>query len=583
MATAVRAGMLGPISAESRRRIAASARTEQALRSFAAFVKQAWHVIEGVPLEWTPFLQALCDHIQFILESWLVANRKANKRQRENVKRAWALMGVPFREGRLLVQNFIINAPPSSLKSRLLMVFGPAWMWLHDARWSVACTCANDEIVKRDSDAHRELVESPWYRETFGIRWKLDPKVDAVQKWANTAGGVRLSRTFLSTWIGVHVDAILVDDPDDAMTVFDEPQRLRVHNKWTRSLENRYNSALRSIRIVAQQRVHVDDLTAYLLALKSWSPRNLAGWFRLAIAMEFGMGPEDLPSSPLGWVDPRTERGELMHPERFPPDVLEDHRTSAGPHGFEAQYNQNPEPMTGGMFARDWFQFFRLEDMLADLPRPELTSKEPAYLLESNQHTGVLELDDLVITVDATFGSLDTKTASAVGMLVVGIREMRRFVFDDKTELMTFLDTVKAIKAIIRNPIAIADPTNRFRVHVRRVLIELKANGKAVVESLTKELGDGTVIGPEGDPVTVIVEGCETGKLGKVARANAMVPAIAAGMVFLLLGAPWLRAFLGEVCLFPKGRRDDRVDALSQLMAFFFVVDKLRAKRRAKW
>lgn len=68
----------------------------------------------------------------------------------------------------------------------------------------------------------------------------------------------------------------------------------------------------------------------------------------------------------------------------------------------------------------------------------------------------------------------------------------------------------------------------------------------------------------------VVIEELTTHMLGKKEqRALAMVPTLAAGLVYLLDGASWIDAFVGELGLFPNGQHDDRVDALSQLIAFF--------------
>ena len=39
--------------------------------------------------------------------------------------------------------------------------------------------------------------------------------------------------------------------------------------------------------------------------------------------------------------------------------------------------------------------------------------------------------------------------------------------------------------------------------------------------------------------------------------------------MYLLDGEPWLEEFIAELCVFPAGKRDDRVDSLSQLMTYF--------------
>ena len=72
--------------------------TEKARRSLAEFVKQAWHVFEpGTPLKWSWVLDAICEHVQALLEDRLV------------------------RDGRV-IRNLVINVPPGTSKSTITSV-----------------------------------------------------------------------------------------------------------------------------------------------------------------------------------------------------------------------------------------------------------------------------------------------------------------------------------------------------------------------------------------------------------------------------------------------------------------------------
>lgn len=560
------------ISPEARTAIAGGARAEKARRRFWEFFRQGWHVVEGVPLEENAYIIALCDHLQALGEGWLVANKKANERQRERVIAHWARHGLTFKEGHLLVQNMIVNMPPGTLKSRILMVFFPAWMWLHAPSFAWACTSSNDENVRRDSDDHQKLIRSDWYRHTFSVTWEIRARHNAVGKWSTTAGGSRISRTILAGFVGIHADGILVDDPDDPMRVFNEPDRRRVHQKFSKAIENRVNHEMRSIRVVAQQRVHAEDLTGYVRAQSAWTVKARAGWMTFAIPLEAGKLPRDLPvETAFGWRDPRkvaandNEPPEIMLPERYPPELIADKRLKLGSHGFESQYNQNPESLDGGWFKRINFRFFELApdprqpkpDRIEPRPPPEGCSKEKPYVVERDERSGKLKIDFLAITVDASFGSLNEKTASGVGLLVVGGVGMRRLVFDDATDLMSFSVTVETIKKLIRTYPA------------RKVIIEIKANGPATIERLHELMLEAKLVGPDGNPVSVKIEAYDPGKDSKRARAAQMMPDVEAGLVFLLAGAHWLERFLKEVCVFPNAPRDDRVDALAQALAYY--------------
>jgi phage terminase large subunit-like protein len=575
------------ISPAARTVIAGGAKAEKCRRSLHEFMKAAWAEIEpGVAFEDNWHIKAFADHVQWMLEGWLIANGKGNPAQRRRVIESWNAHGLEFMPGELLVQNMVWNLAPETLKSRILMVFAPAWMWLHDPTWSVCCISSVDDVVKRDSNAHRDIVQSKWYRETFAIKWRVRRDIDAVGEWMTTAGGERKSRTILSGFVGVHVNALFLDDPDDPDRVWNESDRKRVQNKWTRVIKNRVKPADRAIRIATQQRVHVDDWTASQIAKGLWSPEDRKAWAWMAIPVLFGRGPKEAPRfSPWGWCDPRSVANENMHPARFSKALIADEERDRGPEGFEAQYNQSPDRFDGGMIKRADVRFFRVVDQPpATRARPagcglrEDGSPEPAFVLKYTP-TGDLDIDWLTITVDCSNGS-ERVTASQVGILVVGGKGLQRFVFDDRTRPMSIDDMYIACRETVAMWPA------------KKILIELAAAGASVISEMKKQLAAGTLIGPDGRAVVIeIVPIINVAHDSKEARAAAMVPAWRAGLVHVMEGASWLyptvsdggkvldQGFVAEMCTFPKSKKNDRVDAMSQVMTYY----RAKVDVKASW
>lgn len=582
------------LTPEQARKLADKIDRELAKRSLAEFVRQAWSVLEGATkLIWNWHIEALCEHVQALFEGWLVDKGFATEEMIARVDAHWKRHGLTRVQGELLVQNMIVNVAPISLKSRIIMAFAPAWMWLHAPSFKFGASSANDLNVKRDSLAHRDLVTSEWYRKSFdsdpingkgrGILWSIRDDADAVGDWANTAGGERKSRTLLAGFTGMHVDGQLIDDPDDAQKVWNESKRRETQGQFTRAIENRVNDETCSIRIVCQQRVHVDDLTAYLLATKTWTITKRTGWMQLCIAMEFGMQPREVAEvTAFGWRDPRTMKGETLIPSRYPQRVLDDKRESLGSHGFEAQYNQNPTPLDGGMFKRSFLRFFVLPgtDISKLRKRPdgcrprEGEDSDPPVVL-GVRADGSFELDWLTLTIDCSNGS-ESSSASAVGLLVVGGKGTMRFVFDDRTRVMGILEMYAAIKRCVRD------------WPVKRILIELKAAGSSVIAELNRAISAGELIGPNGKAAQVVVDAVTDVKDSKVTRAHGMLPAYEQGLVFLLDGAAWLypqgkgdEGHVGEVTSFPNSKRNDRIDSMSQLMTFYRLNGEAAARAAA--
>jgi predicted phage terminase large subunit-like protein len=113
---------------------------------------------------------------------------------------------------------------------------------------------------------------------------------------------------------------------------------------------------------------------------------------------------------------------------------------------------------------------------------------------------------------------------------------------------MNFAATLAAVRAMsVRWP------------RIIKKLIEDKANGTAIIETLCKELPGIEAVNPEG---------------GKVARANAISGLFEGHNIFFPWpGDPenaWVTALEDELLAFPVGVHDDRVDALTQALNFMY-------------
>ena len=86
-----------------------------------------------------------------------------------------------------------------------------------------------------------------------------------------------------------------------------------------------------------------------------------------------------------------------------------------------------------------------------------------------------------------------------------------------------------------------------------RKLVENKANGAAVEDSLKKEIPGIDLVEPQG---------------GKESRANAVAPLFDSGNVYLPDPSvrPWAKDVLAELLGFPNAPHDDDVDAMTQAL-----------------
>jgi predicted phage terminase large subunit-like protein len=95
----------------------------------------------------------------------------------------------------------------------------------------------------------------------------------------------------------------------------------------------------------------------------------------------------------------------------------------------------------------------------------------------------------------------------------------------------------------------------------RRKLIEDKANGPAIMDSLKAEISGMIPVEPDGS---------------KIARAHAITAEWEAGNIWLPHPdiAPWIKDWIDEITTFPAAANDDRVDAFTQAVRDLYSASK---------
>ena len=134
----------------------------------------------------------------------------------------------------------------------------------------------------------------------------------------------------------------------------------------------------------------------------------------------------------------------------------------------------------------------------------------------------------------------DTKTSDYVVGQVHGARGGDRFLLAQTRDRMDFPSTLLAVRQMCGMWPAVS-----------LKLVEDKANGPAVVQSMCHQIAGFVEVNPEG---------------GKISRAAAASPQLESGNWYLPHPqlAPWVDGFINECAAFPGGVNDDQVDAWSQ-------------------
>jgi hypothetical protein len=331
----------------------------------------------------------------------------------------------------------------------------------------------------------RELIESRWYQRSFRPDWELKADQNAKSKFSNTAGGERSAKGMTAKVTGNRADGILVDDPNEVKEAWSEVKRNNVITAWN-GIWTRVNSPITSFRMIIQQRVHEQDLTGHVL-----KDRELE-WEHLMLPMRFE--PDRKCKTRFGWEDPRTYEGELLHPDRFDEKQIAQDELVLGI-SAPGQLQQRPTPAGGGMFPINKWRFFRFDGNGLARPRPMGCTQEEARVIKYT------DFHAIYFSIDANFkGAIKN---DPVGFLGVGVIGADKFVFLNRTSKIGFMQTIGLIKQVVQE-----------HPMYHKIIVEEKANGSAIMNSLQSEIPRIIGVEPEG---------------GKEARASAIEPEVSAG------------------------------------------------------
>jgi len=479
--------------------------------SLATFVKMAWDQVEPGQL----YVHGW--HIDFISEHL------------EAMVDGQEVDGKPY-------NRLLVNVPPGLMKSLLIGVFMPAWVWGPCNMPSTRFLCAShsQDLAIRDNMRMRRLIMSEWYQE----RWphvQLTSDQNQKTKFENTATGWRQA-TSAGAITGARADFVIIDDPHSVEGANSEQQRQTTVDWFLEAVPTRVNNPDRSSIIVVMQRLHQGDISGEIL------DRQL-GYDHIMLPMLYDP-LRDLPTK-LGYSDIRTEVGDLLFPDRFPQDVVTRDRKIMGEYAFAGQMQQEPAPRGGGIIRNE--SWLKWDDTDTQFPEFDyiLASLDTAYTEKSEGDYSALTVwgifsFDSVSQGNKLFGS-DGKTIQIER--TYGEMLPKVMLIDAWQEKLPIHELVKKVAA-----------TCKLR-KADKLLIESTAAGISVSQEL-RRLYSHENFAVQLQPV---------GRLDKMARLYSVQHLFDEGMIY----APdkvWADMVIQQVSVFPKGKHDDLVDTVSQAL-----------------
>jgi predicted phage terminase large subunit-like protein len=453
-------------------------------RTLAGFVREAWHVLHpATPYVHNWHIDLICAHLEAVTHGTLLARGFENRLR--------------------------FNVPPGSLKSFLIDVFWQAWEWgpcqMPHTQW-LTSTYREDYAI-RDSRRTRDLVNSEWYRRLWGHVFELTS--DGERRFENNHRGFRWAVPFASLTAG-RGDRVIIDDPHSVDTAESDTERAAVTRRFRESVPHRVNDPRASAIVVIMQRLHANDVSGAIEALR-------LPYVSVVLPMEFEADARCI--TPLG-RDPRTYDGELFFPERWSREVIERMKGEMTAYAVASQFQQRPTPRQGGLFKREWFDIVpavpagarrvRGWDLAATKDKGNGSVSGPAYTVgvRMSEHNGTFYVEHVV--------RLRGSPADVERAIVATAKQ----------------DTLTCDISIPQDP---------------------GQAGKSQVATFAKRLaGFNARFSPEsGD---------------KVLRAGPFAAQAEVGNVKLVFGE-WNEAYLEELALAPAGAFMDQVDASSRAFA----------------
>ena len=404
------------------------------------------------------------------------------------------------------IRRLIINVPPRYLKSLVGSVAFPAWCLGRQPGTHIVCASYAQDLADKLARDCRRIVMSDWFQRAFPTR--LSAHRQAVPEFETTQQGCRLATSVGGVLTGRGADIIIIDDPLKPEEALSQAQRQAANDWFDHTLYSRLNDKQNGAIVLIMHRLHEDDLVGHVLAQEPWEVVRFP-----AIAEEDETWAVETLWGPRHFT---RRRGEALHPEREPPEMLEQIRRTIGEYNFAGQYQQAPTPLGGGLVKRAWFRHY------APCELPQTFDRVVQSWDTANKAT---ELSDFSVCTSW------------------GIKGKDLYLIDVLRKRLEYPELKRAVR----------EQYERFRPNV--VLIEDKASGTQLIQELAREgLYAVTRYRPQSD---------------KVMRMHAQTAMIENGFVRVPESAPWLALYLNEMTVFPNGKHDDQVDSTAQLLDWF--------------
>lgn len=401
----------------------------------------------------------------------------------------------------------ILQCPPQHGKSLTVTESFPSWYLGRYPKNRIIEASYNEDTARRFGRKNLEKLEQVG-PSLFGLGrgtiWT------ATEFELGNGWGRMISRGIMSGITGNPANLMIIDDPIKNREEADSPAyREKLWGEWQNTLKSRLAAGAKVVIIATPW--HEDDLMA---RVKRHEPNVEV--LRLPLEAEEDDPLGRRPGDPLA-----PELGKDRHwLEQFKQGYLNDPK-NGGKRAWQALYQCSPRVEDGNLIRREWWKYYDPEE--------------------------VKGFAVTAISVDASFKGSDENDFVAIEVWSKrGNDYYLRHLVNQHLDFPGTVQMIRLVKGLF--------PESQY------ILIEDKANGSAIIQTLQHEFLGVIPINPKG---------------GKVARVNAVAPAIQSGHVYLPKGALGAEELADQFAAFPAGKHDDMVDSASQCLNFMIFSNGL--------
>ena len=403
------------------------------------------------------------------------------------------------------LQKLMVFMPPQHGKSTIISENFPAFALGQNPKLNIVSCSYSSDLAQKFNRKVQRIIDTPQYRKLFPDT-QLNSKLVASDSRGNWLRNTEVFEVVRhgGSFKAVGVEGALTGNPVD-IGIIDDPVKDSLEAQSTTS-RNRLWEWYNEVFVT---RCH--NTSRKIMVMTRWHEDDLAGRI---LSKENDWKVISLPAikETAPSVEDSRNIGEVLWPEKHSLEKIEAVKKSSA-RAFASLYQQRPAPAEGNLLLRKWFKFY------------DESGKPPVF-------------DTMIQSWDCTFK--DAATSDYVVGQVWGKVGVDAYLLDMVRGRWSFTETVKQMQLL-----------NEKHPECDAKYVEDKANGTAVIDTLQGQI-------PGIIPVTPTES--------KESRTAAVSYVIEAGNIHIPKDEPWTEDLISEFILFPNGKHDDMVDAMTQAL-----------------